>query len=204
MPRKWLSDGDHLQAKKELTEKCPFCLYTGRSNNVRRHTERYHATPKDVIGKTLPNSQSFTVLDAEHPNIVIASAEKGDCYHKHQAYCFGCHHRILCKSKVLEKAIPDCLEHVCTEKQVRNTSRESSVAEPPSVKWKEFYDQVTKSGNIKATLQEILEYEDAGEPVDYEDRIHCLFTALGRKAARYDIMMRSAALDLKSSDDTSA
>jgi hypothetical protein len=185
MPRTYLSDGDRLEAKKALTAMCPFCDYEGRSNNVRRHCERFHPAIKDVVGKPLSDGRSFAVLDAAHPNIVIASAEKGDCYYKHQAYCFGCHHRILCKSKVVEKAVQECLLHECVEKQVRTTSRESSVAEPPGMKWKEVFDTITTVNAIFQPYAAQAVETDDGEN-DHEEMTRLFMSIIAQKLNRVE------------------
>jgi len=116
MPRRdtrTLAQDDLLQAKTGLREACPFCEYTSRSDHVRRHIQRFHPGPESIIDKALTNGMTYNTLDAEHPNIVFTCDGPDDLYVKHQAYCFGCHQRIVCKSKIMERALPDCVYHKC-------------------------------------------------------------------------------------------
>jgi len=116
MPRRTvrtLAQDDLLQAKTGLREACPFCEFTSRSDNVRRHIQRFHPGPESIIDRELANGMTYNTLDAEHPHIVLTGDGPDDLYVKHQAYCFGCHHRIVCKSKMLERALPDCVYHKC-------------------------------------------------------------------------------------------
>lgn len=116
MPRRdtrTLAQDDLLQAKTGLREACPFCEFMSRSDNVRRHVQRFHPGPESIIDKELANGMTYNTLDAEHPNIVFTCDGPDDLYVKHQAYCFGCHQRIVCKSKIMERALPDCMYHKC-------------------------------------------------------------------------------------------
>jgi hypothetical protein len=116
MPRRavrTLAQDDLQAAKTSLNESCPFCDFVSRSDNVRRHVQRFHPDPAEVIDKELSNGMTYNKLDAEHPHIVLTGDGPDDLYVKHQAYCYGCHHRIVCKSKTLERAMPDCMYHKC-------------------------------------------------------------------------------------------
>lgn len=116
MPRRetrTLAQDDLLQAKTGLRESCPFCDYTSRSDHVRRHVQRFHPGPESIVEKTTGRDMTYSVLDKEHPNIVFTCDGPDDLYVKHQAYCFGCHQRIICKSKIMDRALPDCVYHKC-------------------------------------------------------------------------------------------
>jgi hypothetical protein len=170
-------DEDAVVAKKDLSCRCPFCTFTGRSDNVRRHIQRNHTDIKALVGKRLANNTTFHVLDAEHPGIVITHIPKGDVWYANQAYCFGCHHRIMCLSKNADKAAAECCTHTCTEKQTRSTSSSetSSVATTKSavadtLDWKTaLMTMANKRPAIKKCLDDTLADYDDEDDMDWEE-----------------------------------
>jgi hypothetical protein len=198
-------NGDRFAAKIELSAQCPFCEYRAPSNNVRRHIQTHHPSANDISDILLINGFTYHILDSQHPKIVIASAEKGDFYHKHQAYCFGCHHRILCLSKQIDKATEECKLHVCKQKQARTYSDKKPAAvvevKPAEVSgkpdWKAVLDIMTKKRPaIKKMLDSTLEeYPDE----EWEDIAFAVFSdmdgqlrAASNSAERLTVLLEEA------------
>jgi hypothetical protein len=132
---------------------------------------------ESIVDKTLANEMTYNVLDAEHPNIVFTCDGPDDLYVKHQAYCFGCHQRIICKSKVMERALPDCVYHKCKCAAKPRGPRAIAAAEvtpTPTPKattgpdWKAVAWDLAKDRRLGSLVDE-LEHEEEEQSDDDDD-----------------------------------